>query len=80
MKISTDKRLFWFFNDKTELNLENEKHLNMYVQQVLSYGRFEDVRNLLSTIDKGTFKKSFNRIKNFLPKEVKRFWERDYVG
>lgn len=76
MKVLADRRLFWFLKDKTELDLNNPTHLNIFVQQVLTYGKFEDVKKLLSLIDENTFKKSFNNVRNFLPREIRRFWER----
>ncbi len=76
MKTAIDKRLFWYLKDKVEFDLENPSHVDMYVQQVLSYGRANDVKKMIKMISFETFEKSFLRIKNFLPKEVKRFWEK----
>ena len=79
MKIAVDKRLFWFLKEDTELDLSNKTHLDMYVQQTLSKGRTSDIKRLIHTIKPLDFVESFGRIKNFLPEEVRRFWE-DWVG
>jgi hypothetical protein len=75
MKTVADKRLFWYLKDRTELDLENPSHVDMYVQQVLSCGKTEDIRNMMSMLTPEMFRESFRRIKRFLPKEVRRFWE-----
>ncbi len=75
MKTIANKRLFWFLKDGTELNLSNKAHLDMYIQQILTGGKTSDVKMLLKTVDPSDFIESFGRIKNFLPQEVKRFWE-----
>ena len=41
MKVKSDRRLFWFLKEGTEIDLSD----------------------------------SFNRIKNFLPRDVRKFWE-----
>lgn len=61
--------------DDADLDLSESSNLDMFVQQVLSHGRADDVRKLLRTIEYEDFSQSFQRIKNFLPKEVKKFWE-----
>lgn len=75
MKTIAEKRLFWFLKEGTELDLSNKTHMDMYVQQVLSRGSVSDIKNLFKMIKAEEFIESFNRIKNFLPKEVKMFWE-----
>jgi len=79
MKISADKRLFWFLKDNTELDLDSPAILDMYVQQVLMYGKAQDIKSLFKKIGFIKFKQSFERIKPFLSEEVRRFWE-DFLG
>jgi len=62
-----------------ELDLSTKAHLDMYVQQTLSKGRVSDIKTLIHTIRPSDFTESFGRVKNFLPKEVRRFWE-DWFG
>ena len=78
MKIKAEKRLFWFLKDDTELDLDKTDVLNMYVQQVFSRGRTDDIKNLFKTINKNILAKSFESIKIFLPKEVKNFWDKEF--
>jgi hypothetical protein len=75
MKVVAEKRLFWFVKDGTELDLSDKANVDMYVQQTLSRGRSSDVRMLFKTLSQSDFIDSFSRIKNFLPREVKQFWE-----
>jgi hypothetical protein len=75
MKTTVEKRLFWFLKEGAELDLSNKTHLDMYVQQVLSRGKTSDVKKLLNMINLLDFGESLIRIKNFLPKEVRSFWE-----
>jgi hypothetical protein len=75
MKAIAEKRLFWFLKEGTELDLSHKAHLDMYIQQVLSRGKTSDIKRLLKMVEPKEFIESFNRIKNFLPKEVKMFWE-----
>lgn len=75
MKVISDKRLFWFLKEGSEFDLSNEDHLNMYVQQNISKGKTSDIRKLFKIIPLNVFIGAFNRIKNYLPKEVKHFWE-----
>jgi len=79
MKTIIEKRLFWFLKDGTELDLSNKTHLDMFIQQTLSKGRASDVKSLFRMIGIRDFIRSFNRIKNFLPREVKNFWE-EWLG
>jgi hypothetical protein len=79
VKIAVEKRLFWFLKEGIELDLSNNAHLDMYVQQTLSKGRVSDIRKLIHAIRPSDFAESFGRVKNFLPEEVRRFWE-DWFG
>lgn len=78
MNIPANKRLFWFLKENTSLDLSQPAILEMYVQQVLSHGRIEDVKSLLSTIKSEQFKQVFLKIKRFLCWEVRKFWE-DFI-
>lgn len=75
MKTIIEKRLFWFLKEGSELDLSNKAHLDMYIQQALSRGKTSDIKKLFKTIPPSDFIESFSRVKNFLPKEVRRFWE-----
>lgn len=75
MKTKIEKRLFWYLKDETELDLGNPAHVDMYVQQVLSSGKTEDIKRMLRILPLAVFKESFNRIKRFLHREVRKFWE-----
>jgi len=79
MKIRVDNRLFWFLKEDTELDLSNKAHLDLYVQQILSRGRLADVRRLFERVKRRDFIESFSRLKHFLPKEVRKFWE-EWLG
>jgi hypothetical protein len=79
MKIIPNKDLFWFLKEDIALDCSESSVLDMYVQQVLSRGKTEDVKTLLKNIDFGDFKQAFMRIKSFLPVEVRMFWE-DFIG
>ena len=75
MKINLNKKLFWFLKDNTELDLDNPASLEMYVQQVVSQGRAEDIRILLANVNINRLKRVFSKIERFLSREVKAFWE-----
>lgn len=75
MKTVADKRLFWYLKEGTEIDLENLSHRDMYVQQVLSYGKTEDIKKMIRILTPEAFKESFRRVKRFLTKEVRMFWE-----
>lgn len=79
MKTVAEKRLFWFLKEGTEFDLSNKTHLDTYIQQTLSRGRTSDIRRLLEIVKPSDFNASFVRIKDFLPKEVRRFWE-EWLG
>lgn len=76
--IIPEKRLFWFLRDGVELNLAEASILDMYVQQVITRGREEDVRVLLSVLNLKQIKDVLTRVGRFVPIEVKRFWE-DFI-
>jgi len=75
METTVQKKLFWFLKEGTKLDLSNKTHVDMYIQQILSRGKSSDVKKLLKKIKPLEFSESFARIKNFLPKEIKMFWE-----
>lgn len=75
MKITPEKRLFWYLKDDVEFDLDDPFQLDMYVQLILSQGKTENIRKLIKTLEPEVFKKSFERIKKYLPKEVRSFWE-----
>lgn len=75
MKVTPDRKLFWFLREGIELDLNRKSTFDMYVQQILSFGRSEDVRALIRRIGVPKLKESFERIKSFLPNEVRKFWE-----
>jgi len=77
-KIISENRLFWFLKEGTEINLQDKAQLDLYIQQILSCGKTEDVRQLLQTISPQAFRESFGRIKGFLKEEVRTFW-REYL-
>lgn len=79
MKITADKRLFWFLRDGVEFDMSDREHRDIYIQQVLSKGKSSDVKRLFAIVKKPDFMDSLNRIKRFLPKEVRGFWE-DALG
>lgn len=79
MYITPDKRLFWFLKDNIKLDLSEPSQLDMYVQQVVTCGRREDIKTLFKNIGIESFKSAFIRLKHFLPLEVKKFWE-DFIG
>ncbi len=75
MKTTVDKRLFWFLKDGAEIDLSNNSDLDMFVQQILSRGKTTDIKSLLKLLTPQDFSESFHRISDFLPQEVKIFWE-----
>jgi len=79
METQVQKQLFWFLKEGTKLDLSNKTHLDMYIQQILSRGKTSDVKKLLRDVNAEDFLESFERIKDFLPKEVKMFWE-EWLG
>ena len=75
MEIIADKELFWFLKDGVSIGLSNKAFRNMYIQQVLSRGKTSDIKQLFKALNISEIKESFESIKNFLPKEVRPFWE-----
>lgn len=78
MKITPDKELFWFLKEGASLELSDPSVLEMYIQQVISRGRMEDIKSLLRRVSFDQLKHSFSHINRFLPLEVRKFWE-DYI-
>lgn len=78
MEIIPEKRLFWFLKEGITLDLDEPSILDMYVQQVLTRGRAEDVKLLLKRLDMNKLTGSLGRINRFLPTEVREFWE-DFI-
>lgn len=78
MKTVVDKRLFWFLKEGTALDLSDKAHLDMYVQHIFTRGKTSDIRSLFKAVKTPDLVESFGRIKNFLPKEVKKFWEEKF--
>ena len=74
-KIQPDKRLFWFLKDNYELDLSDQVVLDMYIQQLITHGNAEDIKTLFKNISLIEFKRTFLRLKNFIPGEVRNFWE-----
>ena len=79
MKSVVEKRLFWFLKEGTELDLSNKIHMDIYIQQTLLRGRTADIKMLFKKVKPLDFAESFLRIKNFLPLEIKSFWE-EWLG
>lgn len=79
MDVVPEKRLFWFLKEGITLDLDEPSMLDMYVQQVLTHGRTEDIKVLLKRLDLKQLKESLERVNPFLPDEVREFWE-DFVG
>lgn len=61
------------------MDLSEPSQLDMYVQQVITYGSAEDVKTLLRDVGLTQFKEAFIRLKHFIPFEVRKFWE-DFIG
>lgn len=78
MNISPDRKLFWFLKDNVSLDLSRPADLELYVQQVLTKGRWVDVKALLAAVDFERFQQVFLKIKRFFPREVRAFWE-DFI-
>ena len=64
------KSMVWFLKDKEEI-----LNFDLYLQHILSYGKTEDIKILFHSYSLKTIKQAFNRIKKFLPENVKTFWE-----
>jgi len=70
MKTKVNNRLFWYLKDGIEFDLENPSHVDMYVQQILSHGKAEDIQKMLEILPPEKFRKSFKRIRRFLRREA----------
>jgi hypothetical protein len=79
VKAKAEKRLFWFLKEGAELDLSKKAHLDLYIKQTLSKGKTSDIKRLFGIVNLADFVESFSRIKNFLPQEVKAFWE-EWLG
>jgi hypothetical protein len=75
MKSYAEKRLFWFLKEGSEIDFSNKADLDIYIQQNLSRGNTSDIKRLLTIVSPLDFIDSFNRVKDFLADEVKKFWE-----
>lgn len=75
MKITAEPRLFWFLKEGTILDLDKPSQLDLYVQQVVTRGRFNDVKLMLKQVSPCRFSESFKRLRHFLPLEVRLFWD-----
>lgn len=71
--------LLWFAKDGVTIDLNHPSTLDMYVQQVITRGGTEDVKNLLRQVEPDRLRISLNRIARFLPDDVRGFWE-EYLG
>lgn len=78
-KIIAKTHLFWFLKEKTQLDLTEPSVRDMYVQQVITRGRTRDIRSLLKTVSLRELKESLQRLRRFIPREIREFWE-DYIG
>jgi len=68
--------LFWFLPEGTELDLSIPASRDRVVQQVITRGTDQDVIRLLRTLTAEEFVDSFQRIKEFVPPPITKFWER----
>ncbi len=80
MKISADKKLFWYLKDNIQLDLSNSSQLDMYVQQAVTCGKSDDIRRLFKIVDLKQLQTCLSRLKHFLPWEVEKFWEDFFAG
>jgi hypothetical protein len=67
--------LFWFLKKDAVFDLDDPKARQIYVQQVLSKGREDDIRELFRDIGREEVRIQFEQAKHFLPVEVRLFWE-----
>lgn len=79
VKLIPERRLFWFLKEGRSLDLEEPSERDLYVQQVLTRGKFEDVKFLLKSLRPDQLQESVSRIQRYLPRDVRRFWE-DFLG
>ena len=75
MKTILDSNLFWFIKPGTQLDLNVPYSRDMFVQQVITTGKVNDIKNLIQLIKLDVLEESFKRIKRYLPKNVRYFWE-----
>lgn len=61
------------------MDISEQSQLDMYIQQVITHGRTEDIRALFKNVTLDKFKTALNRLRHFLPFEVGKFWE-DFLG
>lgn len=78
MKITANKRLFWFLKEGISLDLSEPSVLDMYVQQIITRGRTEDIKALLKLLKIEELQAVLKRIGRFIPQDVKMFWE-DFI-
>jgi hypothetical protein len=78
-KVVADKRLFWFLKDGVQLNLSDPAIMDMYVQQVITYGGEQQIKSLFKTVSLRQLQAALKRIGRFIPKEVRNFWE-DFIA
>lgn len=69
MKIVPDRRLFWFLKEGVKLDLSDPSTLDMYIQQVITRGRAEDVKALFKNVGFSKFKEAFTRLRVFCLKK-----------
>ena len=79
MRIASDPRLFWFLKEGAVIDLTQPSQRDLYVRQVMTHGRFNDVKTLLARLPLEKLADSFKRLKQFLPKEIRLFWE-EFLG
>ncbi len=79
-RVVPKSRLFWFLREGVSLDLTDPSLLALYIQQVITGGRMEDVKGLLRTVPFQQLKESLEGLKRFLPGEVRMFWEDFIVG
>lgn len=79
LSVVPERRLFWFLRDGVTLNLTEPSMADLYVQQVLTHGRADDVQRLFTVLDEPRFAASFSRVERFLPRDVQQFWS-DCLG
>jgi hypothetical protein len=73
------KSLFWFFKKTAKFDLAKQSDIDNYFQQVVTRGKASDIKQLLQTINYSNLKEAFLHTANFMPVEVRKFWE-DYFG
>lgn len=61
------------------MDLSDPSALELYLQQVMTRGSAEDVRTLLKIVTRKQLKSALEKLKRFLPVEIRMFWE-DFVA